>query len=173
MKVKNRGNASYKRNIVMKRSNKQLIEECLTLSIKDIKAYSVMEFTINNNYKLLISLIFNKFNDILKVNYNINKHAVNDLINLTRNKRNYGSFQYFFICPACGKQCYKLHIPLSFDDPHFKCRNCHDLTYELRKKHIKSLDQFKDLKLNCKIEQLLSTGNIKDRNKARKLLKSK
>lgn len=47
-------------------------------------------------------------------------------INITAIPCNYGGERYFFKCPACDNKCFKVYLLATY----FKCRQCHNLTYE-------------------------------------------
>lgn len=54
-------------------------------------------------------------------------------IDLTRSQCNYGGDRVWFLCPACNQRIGTLYRrPLS---ELFLCRNCNNLTYQLRKYH--------------------------------------
>lgn len=86
--------------------NKPLVEECTRLSIVDI--------------------------DILDLSYNC-VDVGNQTIGLTTSKCNFGGERVWFLCPACNKRIGVLYRPPL--KQLFLCRQCHNLTYELRKYH--------------------------------------
>lgn len=56
------------------------------------------------------------------------KYSINDTIQFTTQKTNFGGSRFLFICPNCYTRAAKLYMPnFSF---HFQCRRCHNLTYQ-------------------------------------------
>jgi hypothetical protein len=52
-------------------------------------------------------------------------------VRLVETRPNYGGRRWWFLCPACGARAGRLHLPGRGLSAHeFKCRRCHDLTYE-------------------------------------------
>lgn len=56
------------------------------------------------------------------------------VVRLAETRANLGGSRWWFLCPECGARAGRLHLPgrgvLCWD---FKCRGCHDLTYESSK----------------------------------------
>ena len=88
---------------------------------------------------------------------------------IIRQDCNYGNERYYFECPNknCRSKVYTLYKAPS--SKYFLCRKCQNLTYDEQKRHNKRMDGFLGLKYECKIEELMMTGKVKDRNKAKKL----
>lgn len=60
------------------------------------------------------------------------------LISLTRTPCFFGGERQWFICPGCSRRVGLLYRkPLS---PHYFCRHCNNLTYQLRKYHRSQLE---------------------------------
>ena len=107
----------------------------------------------------------NKINNSIILNYSGNEY----LLELVK-KPCFEGYRYYITCPACRNSFLNLYMP--FGDNVFLCRNCHNLIYEVQKKHNKRLDAYKDFKLSCNIENFLFSGKVKERNKAKKLLRN-
>lgn len=45
----------------------------------------------------------------------------------------FGGIRYWFICSVCGKRIGRLYVTMSANE--FKCRRCHNLTYQLCQTH--------------------------------------
>lgn len=62
---------------------------------------------------------------------------------ITTTPCNYGGKRHFFQCPGCSNKCYKIY----FLNTYFRCRNCHNLTYESnnRTRSYRKLDRL----MNC------------------------
>lgn len=92
--------------------NRLTVEECERLSVSQL-VFNSPVFTVQINTQ-------------------------NVLINQT--KCNYGGTRKWFICPNCNRRVGTLYRkPVS---SHFYCRNCQNLTYQLRKYHRSPHEQF-------------------------------
>lgn len=54
-------------------------------------------------------------------------------LRFTSSRCHFGGIRYWFVCPTCGKRIGKLYVTLSANE--FKCRRCHNLTYQLCQIH--------------------------------------
>ena len=55
------------------------------------------------------------------------KYSVNDNVQLTTQKTNFGGSRFLFICPGCYTIVAKLYLPSGAI--YFRCRRCYNLTY--------------------------------------------
>lgn len=82
------------------------VEECQRFSIKELASFDLASLEIDVD---------------------------GQLIGITRSECNYGGTRNWFICPSCRKRIGTLYRkPLSTT---FLCRQCNNLTYQLRKYH--------------------------------------
>lgn len=161
-------------------SNRELVENSLQLSIKAFMSIFQSEKEITCG-KIIwakgskIGMKVNKLNNAITLDYvitrNEHKYHINYTIHCIQQPCNYGKHRYYFECPACKNKVYKIYKPSS--NNYFACRKCHNLTYSEQKEHNKRMDAFTWMKYEWKIERLMMTGKIKDKNKALKLQSKK
>jgi hypothetical protein len=56
-----------------------------------------------------------------------------EVVRLQASFSHWGGLRWWFECPERGRRVTKLHLPPNGD--HFRCRLCHDLTYESSRRH--------------------------------------
>jgi hypothetical protein len=56
-----------------------------------------------------------------------------EVVRLQASFPHWGGLRWWFECPECGRRVTKLHLPPNGDP--FRCRLCHDLTYESSRRH--------------------------------------
>lgn len=56
----------------------------------------------------------------------------------TTTKCSFGGYRWWLLCPYCNRMVGKLYTPLSTNE--FKCRHCHNLTYESSQNHSQRVD---------------------------------
>lgn len=173
-------------------SSRITVEESKQFTVKNLKDWGYFEpmtrtgsikWKNRNGPSGSIGISVKADNTLLRLFYNITdrythkEETIDYCVRIVSTKCNFGGVRYWFLCPLNGNglYCYKristLYLPPV--GKYFGCRHCHDLTYEAQKEHNKRLDFFKYFEYECKIDRLLDTGKVKDRNKALKLMEKR
>lgn len=157
--------------------NREIVEDCMRLPAKYIKevirasfygySYSVTWKTSISGIRETINIYYKKAEDILILNYPINKKDVTYNVRILRQSCNYVNKRLYFACPNCGKKCYKLYKAPS--NEYFTCRTCQNINYEEQKEHNKIADAFMWLKYDRLIEEENSRGKPWKRKRIAKL----
>jgi len=94
--------------------------------LNDFGKYFMKKLSVEECQKLSIQYLYNtSVGSFAEVN--------GQFIELTKSKCNYGGDRVWFLCPACSRRVGTLYRrPLNHL---FLCRNCNNLTYQLRKYH--------------------------------------
>ncbi len=129
---------------------KQTIEDCLTISITNLKKWKYLEpkqimsgsinWSRNGNVFASISIQVNTNEKIpyITLDYKSNDVPINYKVYLTRIPSNLDGYIWYFICPFTSKQCRKLYKI----DKYFIHRAYHKLPYakQLRSKKTRDMD---------------------------------
>lgn len=121
------------------RPKKQITDNLIKLSVKDLKAKGLLQDGISkegyaywggSDKKTAKSGIGFKINTLgnhkyLEVKYTCNGETVAYPITLEITKPNYGGVRWWFKCPGCGERVANLYIKKRF----FWCRKCNNLSY--------------------------------------------
>lgn len=157
------------------------MEDCLHLPAKYIKNCikqpnfpNIITWTWQRSgNKSQINMVYRPDKEMLEFDYSMTKtdEKIKYYVPVIKQNCNYGKERYYFGCPNqhCNLKVYKLYKAPS--SKYFLCRKCQNLTYDDQKTHNKRMDAFIWMKYEGKIEELMMTGKLKDRNKAYKLIK--
>lgn len=112
---------------------KLTVEECERISISTI--YHHLIRSISNDFP---DLSLSAFNVILDQKLeDISKSSIRTMgslkILLTKTMPNFGGVRYWFLCPGCNRRVGILYKPVG--EIFFKCRHCHNLTYQSAQAH--------------------------------------
>lgn len=132
-----------------RKRGKILVEECASL---DANYINQLKKTPGDKEWCVRSISFRLSSDLLRVFHTGFFAPYSYDIYLDTTEPHFGSFRYWFRCPACRKRKRKLYIPIGVDQP-FSCRDClnladrsENLTPEMRLVH-KKMDLME--KLGC------------------------
>ena len=156
-------------------SSKDTVEESLIFSAKGLKdIINRPNIPIGFSWKSgsSISVIYKPDYNALEFSCVMTntKEDIKYSVPVIKQDCNYGNIRYYFECPNknCCAKVYKLYKAPS--SKYFLCGKCQNLTYDEQKSHNKRFDAFSFMKYDRKIEELMMTGKVKDRNKAYKLM---
>jgi len=126
---------------------KTTVEECRTLSVRDLKREGAFRDGVNIAAKLIwtnrtgesvFSIDYevdtrNRGDAWIRLQYRRNGEAVDYRIRLTTTPMPWGGVRWWFTCPltthsrTCQRRCWKLYLPPGAR--YFGCRECYNLTY--------------------------------------------
>jgi hypothetical protein len=162
-------------------SDRDTVEESLRLTGKNLKyaidhsdSFVTVTWTSKRNgRKNSISIKYDSTREILELSYTSKGQEFKYYVPIIKQACNYGNYRYYFECPNtnCRSKVYTLYSSPS--SHYYLCRKCQNLTYDDQKTHNKRFDAFAWMKYDSKIEELMMTGKVKDRNKAYKFIKKK
>jgi len=69
------------------------------------------------------------------------KLPVDESFTIVSRRPHFGGFRYYLLCPRCGYRVVKVYLPPGAT--HFRCRSCHNLTYQSVQEHDKRVDWFR------------------------------
>lgn len=172
-------------------SDRLTTDECKKISISFLKEHNyfsdidlsgLMTWSKNGKQIASIAVRTDSSNNYVQLKYTHTNNQTEEntdidyKIRLTTTQCNYGKERYWFECPLIidGKSCNRrvgvLYLPNY--SKYFGCRHCYNLTYTCQKEHNKTMDMFKYMTLEPKIEKLMSSEKLKDRRKGLKLIMS-
>lgn len=153
-------------------SNRELVEDSLILSAKDIKKFvadpdSYAIYSWKSGASMTIK--YNSGCNALELSYAISNQNFNEYIPVIQQDCHYGSVRYYFACPNCSCKTYKLYKSPS--SKYFTCRKCQNLTYHKQKNHLKSDDPFLYAHYDRLANKLITEGKTKTKKERKKIIK--
>ncbi len=136
---------------------KVTVQECLTLSISDLKSRGVFKhdhcagsITWSNEASIVFRFDMTESSQgVLKVSYALGKEKVEDSILLENTQPTFGGVRWWLLCPGwdsggrpCRRRVSKLYLPPG--KRRFACRSCHHLTYSSSQTHDKRLGFYRN-----------------------------
>lgn len=96
--------------------NKTVVENCCTLSIKDLKKYLINPVKIDGI-------------PVIAIDYTIGEVKESLIIPIVKTRANFNGSRPWLLCPGCANRVYKLYSP--YGRYPLRCRECWSLDYEL------------------------------------------
>lgn len=170
---------NYFGSMFTKLNSKQTVESCLCLSIywlKNIECLSgnkqvKLNWQINNQHSVQIILNFVSADLFICFKHSIlnDTGEASDFEYQTimeTTSCHFNGKRFWFVCGNCSRRVAKLYLPTS--KKRFSCRNCHNLTYNLRKESNKKFTSFlrstkykrKREKMECRIKKKVYRGKL-------------
>jgi hypothetical protein len=117
---------------------KERVERCVTLSLSEMLQKNLLELTVGERIFRMMSFRCDYSHD-RQYTLGIELHRLSPseiclgLVNTSQRvylhptPLNFGGVRWWFCCPGCRRRCAKLYLPRASA---FRCRLCHDLSYQ-------------------------------------------
>jgi hypothetical protein len=132
-----------------RRKRKYLVDECLKLFLRKLFNPSMVQRKVSGSIEwrldgsVIGSIGFVIRESVIEISYRVSEPSgaiiIRDSIPFC--VRSNEVRETIYRCPRCGRYVYKLFLPP--DERHFRCVNCHRLTYRSKQQHDKRIDALK------------------------------
>ncbi len=79
-----------------------------------------------------ISVYVDHYQKLIELSYTIGGEPISEAFNITTTSCNFGKERYWILC-HCGSRVCTLYL----HNKHFRCRNCHNLTYKTKREPLR------------------------------------